>query len=186
MNVSAVTLGRLTTISCFAAFTLVGCASLSESECRSGDWQTVGYRDGQNGRPLSRLDEHHKACAQFGVGINDELYREGRERGLLFYCTPTNGLAVGRRGEFYAGVCPTRLEGNFLSYYSVGRDIYDARQRVEHLEDEQRQLIARRNKVGDKEDARHLDERIYHLRMEREIAWEELQRREAWASSIRY
>ncbi|GAB2877208.1 hypothetical protein GCM10027046_01300 [Uliginosibacterium flavum] len=167
-------------------FVLNGCATLSEQDCRSGDWAAVGYRDGQNGRPQSRLDEHRKACSEYGIKPNPRVYEEARERGLNFYCTPANGLSVGRRGEHYAGVCPDWSEGGFLQSYEVGRDVFEARQRLERLESEQRDIEMRLRKADKKDDVRYLAGQMSRLRMERDFAWDELRRREYRADRLRF
>jgi hypothetical protein len=40
---------------------------MSKEACLQGDWAGVGFKDGEAGRPQSRLDEHAKACAKAGV-----------------------------------------------------------------------------------------------------------------------
>jgi hypothetical protein len=165
---------------------LSACATLNEQECRSGDWAAVGYRDGQNGRPASRLDEHRKACSEYGVSPKPRVYEEARERGLNFYCTPANGLAVGRRGEGYAGVCPNWSEGEFLQTYTIGRDVFEARQRVDRLENEQRNLETRLRKTDKKDEIHHLSDEMRRLHMERDFAWDELRRREYRADRLRF
>jgi hypothetical protein len=163
-----------------------GCASLSEQECRDGDWSSIGYRDGQNGRPLSRLDEHRKACLQYGMAPDARAYGQARERGLNFYCTPANGLAVGRRGEYYAGVCPSWAETGFIINFNIGRDIYEARQRLERLENDQRALETRLNKASEKGEVIRLSSQLRQLRMERDFAWDELRRREYRADGLHF
>ena len=57
---------RLTSaMALFAA--LAGCATLSETECRTGDWGQIGYNDGSVGNKRDIIGEHDKACAR-GVG----------------------------------------------------------------------------------------------------------------------
>lgn len=60
------------------AATLAGCASLSQHQCLQGDWYAIGVGDGQLGMPADRLDRHTRACAQYGVTIDRQLYLEGR------------------------------------------------------------------------------------------------------------
>lgn len=173
-------------LSCLLPLLLSACSTLSEQECRNGDWRAIGYRDGQSGRPLARLDEHREACTEFGINPNQRAYEEGRDRGIAFYCTAANGLAVGKRGEHYAGVCPDRSEGSFLNSYEIGRDIYLARQRLERLENDQRELEQRLRKAGSKDELRYLSGQMSRLRMERDFAWDDLHRREMRADRLRY
>lgn len=105
-----------------------GCATMTQSECLSGNWARVGYDDGVAGYPPSRLANHERACAAHGVGVDARTYLDARERGLDVYCTPYRGFSVGSNGQNYAGVCPVGLERDFLAGYEDGRYVYDARQ----------------------------------------------------------
>jgi hypothetical protein len=116
------------------ALSLSGCATLSEGECRTANWQQLGRIDGSQGQPRARLFEHAKACADYGIRPDPEAYHRGRERGLLDYCTPANGYREGRRGATYRGVCPALLEGNFLENYRQGQAIHQVESELEELE----------------------------------------------------
>lgn len=116
------------------ALLLSGCASLSETECRSGDWYGVGLVDGQNGAPLSRLSDHREACAEFGISIDGDRYRAGRDEGLRSYCTPENGVHVGRSGATYHNVCPAELAGEFMRQYRFGYTIWEVEQALERID----------------------------------------------------
>ncbi len=117
-----------------AAAAVNGCATLSEEQCLVGDWMSIGVSDGAAGYPMSRIDEHGEACARHGVAPNTSLYAQGRERGLLSYCTPNVGFREGREGDGYAGVCPSHLEGDFLAGYSDGRLVLAAQTAVNTAE----------------------------------------------------
>ncbi len=112
---------------------LAGCASLSESECRSGDWGGIGYRDGAAGFQRTILDSHDKACAKSGVKPNANAWYAGYERGNAAYCTPQRGLDEGINGASYRGVCPAPLEAAFLERYNVGRQVFQARQTLANI-----------------------------------------------------
>ena len=90
--------GRL--LAAVAAFALAGCASMSPEECRVADWAEQGYKDGRSGLTPTRITEHRKACAEVGVVPDAQRYRQGWDRGVQEYCTPTNGLAQGRACGF--------------------------------------------------------------------------------------
>jgi hypothetical protein len=109
---------------------LSACAALDESECRTADWQLIGYEDGAAGRPGTRIGEYREACADHGVSPNLAAYREGRETGLREYCLPQNGYRLGNGGKGYGGVCPADLDGDFRAAYDAGRRVYVARSRV--------------------------------------------------------
>lgn len=109
---------------------LSGCATMTADECLGGNWSRIGYQDGTNGYPVSRLGDHERACAAHGVGVNARAYLEAREQGLEEYCTPSRGYYVGSNGRNYAGVCPAWSEADFLAGYADGRVIHEAQRDV--------------------------------------------------------
>lgn len=131
-----------------------GCATLSEGECRTANWQELGRIDGTQGQPRARLFEHAKACSDYGIRPDADAYYQGRERGLLDYCTPANAYREGRRGATYHGVCPALLEGNFLESYRQGLAIHEVENELEGLE---RQIQRIEHRLDDEEIA--IDER---------------------------
>ncbi len=42
---------------------LTGCSSLSESECRIGDWYGLGYQDGQTGQVRAHFRDYQHLSA---------------------------------------------------------------------------------------------------------------------------
>lgn len=117
---------------------LSGCATLSEEECLTADWYSIGYEDGANGHPASRIGAHREACAKHGVTPNLRDYQDGHDEGLISFCTPRNGFSRARGGYQYNGICPPSLEPDFLDGYQAGREIYTATSEIESLEREQR------------------------------------------------
>jgi hypothetical protein len=116
-----------------AALALSGCASMNANECRSVDWRTIGYEDGAAGRAGDHIAQHRKACAKHGVSPDFARYQLGREEGLNEYCKPANGFRIGENGSNYAGVCPTALEGSFVSAYSSGRHLFTLQSRISEV-----------------------------------------------------
>jgi hypothetical protein len=110
---------------------LGGCATLNENECRTMDWQTIGYEDGGRGHGAERIGQHRKACAKYGIAT---AYQRGRESGLREYCRPANGFRAGAAGRNYGGVCPADLEEDFLDAYESGHHLYELRARVSEIE----------------------------------------------------
>lgn len=115
---------RARVLALLAAFTLSGCATLDETECRSVDWVKLGARDGTAGFPESRVEEHRKACAEYGLAPDDSAWLQGYEAGLFDYCTADNGYRIGRRGGGYGRVCPLESEADFLAAYDLGYETY--------------------------------------------------------------
>lgn len=141
----------LATILLAGTAALSGCASLSESQCLAGDWQTVGYRDGTNGQDPSALLKHQNACVKHGVTPDRQAYLAGWDRGILQYCQPRNGFALGERGASFPHLCPDTVVDLFEAAYHDGRRIYLARAEIRRLE---REIDAREHRLE------HLQEAI--------------------------
>lgn len=107
---------------------LSGCAKMmSENECMVADWRTIGYQDGSAGRSESYLEKRGQVCAEYGVAPDMDQYLLGRSQGLIAFCQPSRGFDMGSRGGRYDYVCPSNLEGNFLTAYQDGRGLLDRR-----------------------------------------------------------
>lgn len=116
--------------------TLAGCASatLTREECVGADWYQIGQTDGQAGYEISRLDAHREACNDTPALINEQGYRNGRDAGLVLYCTPSTGYALGRGGAPYTGLCPASAEPTFLQAISLGQEVHRAQAEVNRSE----------------------------------------------------
>lgn len=110
----------------FLAIFLVvsGCASLTEEQCQSQEWQKIGREDAIQGRTTARMNEHTKACKRYGIVPNPVEYKKGYDVGLVSYCTIENGFKVGRKGYYYLKICPVEREASFLSGYERGKEIH--------------------------------------------------------------
>ncbi|ART79420.1 DUF2799 domain-containing protein [Oceanisphaera avium] len=150
----------------FIVLLLSSCASMSEEQCLTANWLDQGFRDGRVGQPLARLADHRKACAKVGVTPNEARYFEGRDQGILSYCTPENGLRVGRQGQTYRNACPAHLEQAFLVAFDKGKALYETEQTLEKLQ-QQRQELERL--LIEEEDA---NTRRYLYQSLRERDWE--------------
>ncbi len=89
-----------------ATLVLAACASLSEDECRGGDWQRIGIEDGNAGRESDFLQSHAKACADYGIAPERTAWEQGRQIGLKTYCTPSRAYNEGVKGRTLKNVCP--------------------------------------------------------------------------------
>ncbi len=110
-----------------------GCATMSEEECLTADWHSIGYEDGAAGLQIAQLSKRREACADHGVRPDTAAYRAGRDEGLLLYCTEHRGFRLGNAGGSYSGVCPADLEGLFLRGHQAGRELYLARSAVNQV-----------------------------------------------------
>ncbi|QKK10707.1 MAG: DUF2799 domain-containing protein [Pseudomonadota bacterium] len=107
---------------CFS-FLLVGCTTLNKSECLQADWRTIGLEDGAQGHPLTRIGEHRKACAQYGVRTDLPSYEAGHREGARLFCIPRTAYQLGLRGGTYHGICPAEHERDFVAYYQSGQEV---------------------------------------------------------------
>jgi hypothetical protein len=163
-------LHRLTALLCM--FFLSGCATLSQEDCRRGDWFSVGIRDGRSGETRSRLSDHVQACSEYGIAINNEAYFAGREQGLRDYCRIDNAFSEGLQGHQYQHVCPSSVDGLFARYHSAAYSIYEHRSELDRLDQEISSQESRlhNKKLNDEDrkrirrDLRDLDHRYHHLR----------------------
>ncbi|WP_316861203.1 DUF2799 domain-containing protein [uncultured Cohaesibacter sp.] len=117
----------------FSVF-LSGCASLSKEECVGGDWGNIGTRDAIEGHQSDRLKEHKDACERYDIIPDPNAYMQGYEKGLVTYCTPTNGFSVGRNGYEYNSICHKTSEAEFLRGYLRGRALHELETRIAELE----------------------------------------------------
>jgi len=156
-----------------------GCASLSESECRSDSWADIGFRDGRNGRSPDRIADHKEACEKYGIEPDRMDYLAGRDEGLVQYCTQHNGFEVGRSNGTYEGVCAALNERAFLDGFNKGKALYEARSRLASVESDISAVDEKRDeKELSKEVREELFEKRYHLEVERVRAAERVERLE--------
>ena len=110
---------------------LAGCATLDKEECIRGDWRELGVKDGVNGEPAARIEEHRKACAEHGIRPDERLYMAGRGEGLKEYCRIDNAFQSGLKGKPYKGVCPGDIDLRFSRYNSAAYAVYKTRKEIE-------------------------------------------------------
>lgn len=131
------------------AAALTGCASMSQNECTTADWRTIGYEDGAAGYGAERMAQHRKACADHGVRLDLDAYQAGRALGLSEYCQPQNAYRVGSYGSGYQGVCPAALEPAFVAAYEAGRALYTRELRVNNA---RKQIVSKERELESLED----------------------------------
>ena len=125
-----------------SALLVAGCTGLSQSQCTTGNWEDIGYKDGANGAPPERVAGHAEDCRAHGTQPDEAQWNKGYRRGIDEYCTPKHAVQIGERGSPYHGVCPAELNQQFETAWRSGRMVYDQRQRVEQLEQRRNQLDA--------------------------------------------
>ena len=113
-----------------SALVITGCASMSEEECLTADWYTIGYEDGSRGYTADQIGNRRQACAKHGVAPDFRVYQDGRAEGLKEYCQPQRGFNVGASGGRYYGVCPANLEPGFVDAFRTGSQLHALRSNV--------------------------------------------------------
>lgn len=100
---------------------MAGCSHIvakSEPVCRGVDWWEAGRTEGVAGVPIREaLDDSKQRCEG---QIDLDAFANGHDAGLIDFCTPSQGLALGRSGRPYQHTCPSFLEGPFLQSYETG------------------------------------------------------------------
>jgi hypothetical protein len=137
---------------------------LSENECLTADWESIGYQDGSSGYPTGRIGDHIEACAEYGINPDRELFEAGRVRGLELFCTERNGLRVGRQGSSYNGVCPVTLEPAFVQGFELGRDLHEIDMHMQELQSRIQQVQAELRRRDPPVSDRERDALLYQLR----------------------
>ncbi len=125
------------------------CTSLSQSECRTGDWYGIGLRDGQAGYD-SQIANHAKACSKQGIKPDLAQYNRGRSEGLRSYCTAASGYQVGLRGGTAGNVCPAESQAAFMGAYQRGYQRYTIQRDLDQTEARIAQYSDQRGKLQDK------------------------------------
>lgn len=169
------------------SLSLGSCASLSEDECRVGDWRSIGFEDGTNGRSTAFIAKHQEACADLGITPNQSLWLEGRERGLAVYCTPQNAYLVGRRGlglqpvcspQTFAGIQPAYQHG--LTYNRILREIERERRDIRAIRHEFAGLSRRGATSKRRTSGSHLRGDVIFIRLRIQRLERQLLRYDSW------
>ena len=119
---------------------LAACATLSEDQCRSGDWYSIGRNDGANGRQANFITQHAKACRDYSIRPVVSEWERGRQDGLRQYCVPSNAYEVGPRGRHLSPVCPAadlprleRANARGLTYHRITQDMREVQNDISSL-----------------------------------------------------
>ena len=112
------------------------CATMKKEECLTANWYDIGFEDGAKGYKASYIARHRKACSKYEVAPDLDMYLQGRDAGLIEYCTPYNGFHLGHKGLKLNDVCKGDLKERFLEAYNNGLDIYLFKRDIRKEEDQ--------------------------------------------------
>lgn len=119
---------------------LASCASLEPEECKTADWERLGYADAMAGRDV-RLADYSKDCGKIGITPNEQVYKRGYDHGAKAFCTYENGREVGKRGYFNSKVCEkTGMADIFMKGYFEGHEYYLLQQELARQRSEIREM----------------------------------------------
>lgn len=104
-----------------SSFALSACSSAKVREqkklsaaCATLDWWEIGRKDGVSGVGLKEgLKVQAERCRGTSFPLVSELYLNGRDTGLIDYCTPDHGLTEDHKRPLRERVCPTYLDAKF-------------------------------------------------------------------------
>lgn len=116
------------------AIILSSCSSISQQECQTGDWYSIGVNDGKDGADIKRYQKYQKECASHGITSDFARYQQGYQQGLVFYCDFAHGEAHGRSGASYNTACTGNLEPQFRLGYQQGKQWHQAKSAVNNLQ----------------------------------------------------
>lgn len=112
---------------------LGACSNISEEECASGDWYSIGVNDGKSGLDHKKFSSYQKECAGHGFTADYGRYQQGYQQGLIFYCDFSHGEEHGRAGKDYNTVCTGPREQDFRAGYQRGIRWYQARHTMDSI-----------------------------------------------------
>ena len=115
---------------------IVSCHSLSRKECQQIEWESLGYRNGHQGKTERPLQKLVSACEQNDVPIKKAEYLKGYQEGLASYCQPFNAFLAGKRGEPYYDVCPGKLNETFISHFELGNRYRETQGQLKTVEEQ--------------------------------------------------
>ncbi len=107
---------------------LASCATISEEACLAGDWESIGFKDGENGKSRARLADISQTCGKYNVIPDRTAYLRGLEEGLTRYCTPQRGYDHGRDGRGVNNECTVRGFGDYIDAHAEGFVVYEIEQ----------------------------------------------------------
>lgn len=168
-------------LSIFGLLALSACA-LTEEQCKLGDWQAIGLRDGANGRESDFVANHQKACSKFDVVVDVDTWEAGRKEGLLTYCTPREAYqrsAEGKRFKTY--LCNASDVDALTKAATRGERYFNITQEIRSLERERSSLLSELGKLSaDPETA------AQQSRIQSRISWIDFEIRQLLLDRTRY
>ncbi len=137
---------------------LMGCESMSVSECKVADWGRVGFADGSRGESDRRIAAYTEDCGKTGIVPDAQAYRYGWDQGIGNFCTPINGWREGIQGNFGKGsVCQGQAGyAGFARYLEAGLQVNNTQSQMQRNTRESERLQKRLDESKNDEEKRNL------------------------------
>jgi hypothetical protein len=111
---------KLVGLPALAGLLLSGCATMYEQECKTADWEAVGYADGYTAKPAVHSETYRKVCAAHDVIPNIPAYEQGYDKGIRTYCTPDLAYNMGKAGKPVPSICPADMATDLKAFNKEG------------------------------------------------------------------
>jgi hypothetical protein len=146
-------------------FALMGCESMTVSECKVADWGRVGFKDGAQGEQESRLAAYTKDCGKAGVLPNAQAYRQGWDAGILRFCTAANGWREGVQGHSGKSLVCQGQAGYepFSHYLEAGLRVYRTNESLQRNGAEIQRLQKLLDEPKSDDEKRRLREQLHDI-----------------------
>ena len=144
---------------------LLGCETMSDSECQVADWSRVGFTDGALGESERRLADYTKDCAKVAIVPNAVDYRKGWDDGIKRFCTAASGWRAGLDGRSdKASVCVGQSGyEEFARNLNAGMQVYRTQQYLNLNNREIDSLQRKLDIAATDEDRRLIRERMHSI-----------------------
>lgn len=146
------------------AISMLGCASMSEKECRHADWRERGVADGHQGARSDQIADHIQACAKAGIAPDESRWREGWSQGIARFCRPERAWQLGLDGSFYNGACAGQAQGDdFERNYLNGKRLHELSGRIDRVLVDQKRVARELADAKTDEDRKKLRRQLSEL-----------------------
>jgi hypothetical protein len=119
------------------------CATMNKAQCVKANWKDLGVQEGSMGYANTRLSDHTKACAEYGIKPDEKAYDKGYKAGIRIYCSPQKAFEIGRTGGHSSVTCPSDLAPGFYTAMDQGRAQYRRELAAKEAEQKAREQEAR-------------------------------------------
>lgn len=92
-------------IASFLLLTACSSQNMSEQQCRSSDWYSVGVTDAWHGELQNKSEQYQEQCSSYGVNANLKEWQRGYLSALHKQCPAQKALDIVIAQKTYDGPC---------------------------------------------------------------------------------